>query len=91
MKDISSGNEEMTGLTEHLRRQTGQLHRRSPRILVTKIDPVVARQKLSQKQAKIDRFFLVLFPLLFLLFNCVYWAAYYYAHPVIQVEAEQIS
>ena len=50
---------------------------------------ILARQKEALRHAKIDRFFLVLFPLLFLIFNVVYWLAYYYAHPVIKVDAEQ--
>ena len=50
---------------------------------------LLARQKQALRHAKIDRFFLILFPLLFLIFNVVYWLAYYYAHPVITVDAEQ--
>ena len=105
MRDLKD-NDEMTGLTEHLRRQTAKnqaatspMHEHhvivspkprfsaglGPRIF----DPVVLRQKQNQKHAKIDRFFLVFFPLMFLVFNCVYWAAYYYAHPVITVQPEQ--
>lgn len=91
--------DELTGLTEHLRRQTGRMnihscneatsptngrhHQQTSSVKVI-IDPVVARQKQALRHAKIDRFFLVLFPLLFLLFNCIYWVAYYYAHPVIE-------
>ena len=112
--------DEMTELTEHLRRHTrsqlgdqsvpahehfsgqskgapsagnypsllagsGSIHLSPKRALA------IARQKQSLRHAKIDRFFLVLFPLLFLVFNVVYWTAYYYAHPVIELEAEQIQ
>lgn len=93
----TAGTDELTGLTEHLRRQTGRMNSprspcsapckaRHPQTSSVKVimDPVVARQKQALRHAKIDRFFLVLFPLLFLLFNCIYWVAYYYAHPVIE-------
>ena len=43
---------------------------------------LIARNKQNQRYAKIDRFFLVLFPLLFLVFNCIYWIAYYHAEAV---------
>ena len=36
------------------------------------------RDKQRQRFAKIDRFFLVFFPLMFLLFNLLYWVSYYY-------------
>lgn len=89
--------EEMTELTEHLRRHTSRhCSARDPRISITRpttLDPkralILHRQKQALRHAKIDRFFLILFPLLFLIFNVVYWLAYYYAHPVIKVDAEQ--
>merc|ERR1712008_571932 len=89
--------EEMTELTEHLRRHTSRhCSARDPRISITRpttLDPkralLLARQKQALRHAKIDRFFLIFFPLLFLIFNVVYWLAYYYAHPVIKVDAEQ--
>ena len=109
--------DELTGLTEHLRRQTGtgtkspccqsrgapphqaDIHHqisgkithnrlqsprspRSPRQLLH-----LARQRQNQRFAKIDRVFLVLFPLMFAIFNCIYWLAYYTAE-VERVEAE---
>jgi len=98
-----SGPEELTGLTEHLRRHTVQqgdsgfeqshLHnhpggvgRRSPPIVLRQ---QTAAQKQRARHAKIDRFFLVFFPVLFLIFNIVYWLAYYYAHPPMEIQAEQ--
>ena len=48
-----------------------------------------AGQRQRARHAKIDRFFLVCFPVLFLIFNFVYWLAYYYAHPVLEILAEQ--
>lgn len=42
-----------------------------------------------QRFAKIDRFFLVMFPLMFLTFNLVYWMAYYYGQK--QLKMQQIS
>ena len=45
---------------------------------------------MSRKQrelyAKIDRFFLVFFPVLFLVFNIIYWTAYYYGEKNRQVK-----
>ena len=35
--------------------------------------------------AKVDRFFLVFFPILFLVFNLIYWTAYYYGEQARQV------
>ena len=107
--------DELTGLTEHLRRQTGtgggkspcchrgaphpqaDMHQiplikhnrlqsprspRSPRQL-----QALARQRQNQRFAKIDRVFLVLFPVMFTVFNCIYWWAYYTAESD-RVEAE---
>ena len=110
--------DELTGLTEHLRRQTGtgsggsgkspccprggapqaDMHHipggikhnrlqspRSPRNPRQKLH--LARQRQNQRFAKIDRVFLILFPLMFTIFNVVYWLAYYTAE-VERVEAE---
>jgi len=92
-----SGPEELTGLTEHLRRHTVQqgyeqshIHNypggRSPPLVLR---PQSATQKKRARHAKIDRFFLVFFPVLFLIFNVVYWLAYYYTQPVMEIQAEQ--
>eukprot|EP00094_Tigriopus_californicus_P013913 TCALIF_13466-PA protein Name:"Protein of unknown function" AED:0.45 eAED:1.00 QI:0/-1/0/1/-1/1/1/0/107 len=39
-----------------------------------------------QRFAKIDRFFLVLFPLMFLTFNLIYWMAYYYGQKQLKMQ-----
>ena len=38
-----------------------------------------------ERYAKVDRFFLVFFPILFLVFNVIYWTAYYYGEKTRQV------
>jgi hypothetical protein len=82
--------DELTGLTEHLRHTQQQYNQaRSPMSpdnpqICPRRAIIIARQKQSQRYNKIDRFFLVLFPLMFLTFNLIYWIAYYYTHPVIE-------
>lgn len=92
MSEIPAKSEEMTELTEHLRRQTQKQYRtsvrRSPPRPSSPAARYLARQKQTERYAKIDRFFLVAFPLLFLTFNVVYWVAYYFAHPVVDLDAE---
>ena len=66
--------------------EQSHLARRSP---PPALNAMSARQRQRARHAKIDRFFLVFFPLLFLIFNFVYWLAYYYAHPVLEILAEQ--
>ena len=72
---------QISGKITHNRLQSPRSPR-SPRQLLH-----LARQRQNQRFAKIDRVFLVLFPLMFAIFNCVYWLAYYTAE-VERVEAE---
>ena len=58
----------------HLHNHPGGVGRRSPPIVLRQ---QTAAQKQRARHAKIDRFFLVFFPVLFLIFNIVYWAAFH--------------
>lgn len=47
-----------------------------------KLSLLELQQKNRRRYAKIDRFFLVVFPLMFVGFNVGYWIYYYYCNPM---------
>lgn len=94
--------EELTGLTEHLRRQTSKhqcIRQQSAYRLQSPKSPPrspkealeIARKRQARTAARVDRFFLVVFPILFLLFNCAYWLAYFYVQDSHEPEMSENS